>query len=143
MKTITIFQFLNINRGSENFAAWTFLMLMLLSNPLSADESKVLNGFDLSDFDYPLYDVFQGGPPRDGIPSIDYPKFLSTEQASFLRPSDVLSSCRFLFAPAIAHLAFTKYAARSSIARSSTSRSYGTPFPTAGSGVTIQGAQGC
>jgi hypothetical protein len=40
----------------------------------------------------PLDQIMSGGPPRDGIPSIDNPKFLSTEEASsiFLQGSDLV-----------------------------------------------------
>jgi hypothetical protein len=34
------------------------------------------NGFDLSDALIPVDEVHRGGPPRDGIPSIDNPKFV-------------------------------------------------------------------
>jgi hypothetical protein len=40
----------------------------------------------------PLDQIVSGGPPRDGIPSIDTPKFISTEEASsnFLQGSDLV-----------------------------------------------------
>jgi hypothetical protein len=40
----------------------------------------------------PLDQIVSGGPPRDGIPSIDNPKFVSTEEASsnFLQGSDLV-----------------------------------------------------
>jgi hypothetical protein len=40
----------------------------------------------------PLDQIVGGGPPRDGIPSIDNPKFVSTEEASsnFLKGSDLV-----------------------------------------------------
>jgi hypothetical protein len=40
----------------------------------------------------PLEQIVSGGPPRDGIPSIDNPKFVSTEEASsnFLQGSDLV-----------------------------------------------------
>tara|TARA_R110000850_G_scaffold117236_2_gene233595 strand:- start:1422 stop:2360 length:939 start_codon:yes stop_codon:yes gene_type:complete len=34
------------------------------------------NGFDLSDALIPVDEIHRGGPPRDGIPSIDSPKFV-------------------------------------------------------------------
>jgi len=46
------------------------------------------NGFDLSNAVIPVAQINSGGPPRDGIPSIDEPKFASAEQASFLQESD-------------------------------------------------------
>jgi hypothetical protein len=40
----------------------------------------------------PLDQIVSGGPPRDGIPSIDNPKFVSSEEASsnFLQGSDLV-----------------------------------------------------
>jgi len=37
----------------------------------------------------PLNEILSGGPPKDGIPSIDDPKFISTDEADFLEDSDV------------------------------------------------------
>ena len=45
-----------------------------------------LNGFDLSNASIPLEEIERGGPPRDGIPAIDAPRFVAAAQASFLRP---------------------------------------------------------
>ncbi len=39
------------------------------------------NGFDLTDTLIPADDIHHGGPPRDGIPAIDDPQFLSAQQA--------------------------------------------------------------
>ncbi len=47
-----------------------------------------MNGFDL---DSPLVaseKIIRGGPPRDGIPSIDKPKFISVAEADFLKDED-------------------------------------------------------
>jgi len=47
------------------------------------------NGFDLSNSTIPVERILPGGPPRDGIPSIDKPKFVNAKQADdFLKPSD-------------------------------------------------------
>lgn len=37
----------------------------------------------------PLEEIVSGGPPQDGIPPIDMPKFVSVSQADFLMDSDV------------------------------------------------------
>lgn len=39
------------------------------------------NGFDVSNASVPTQTIQRGGPPKDGIPSIDRPKFVRTEQA--------------------------------------------------------------
>ncbi|MCJ2375286.1 DUF3179 domain-containing protein [Vibrio sp. ZSDZ34] len=51
---------------------------------------KTLNGFDLSNIQVPVYLVQKGGPPRDGIPSLDTPKFLSSSEAHYLKPDDIV-----------------------------------------------------
>lgn len=37
----------------------------------------------------PLQDILSGGPPKDGIPSIDNPQFVSIEDATFLKGEDL------------------------------------------------------
>jgi hypothetical protein len=39
-------------------------------------ESAQRNGFSIEDPLIPLEEILGGGPPRDGIPSIDSPKFI-------------------------------------------------------------------
>jgi len=46
------------------------------------------NGFDLSQHSVPLEDIRSGGPPRDGIPAIINPHFVSVEDATFLQKHD-------------------------------------------------------
>ena len=41
-----------------------------------------LNGFDLSDTLVPAREILRGGPPRDGIPALDAPRFLSAAEAA-------------------------------------------------------------
>jgi hypothetical protein len=51
------------------------------------------NNNDTAEQIVPLDQIVSGGPPRDGIPSIDNPKFVSTEEASssnFLQGSDLV-----------------------------------------------------
>ena len=48
----------------------------------------IKNGFDLSNTTIPSDKIFIGGPPRDGIPSIDKPEFLSKDEANFLNDND-------------------------------------------------------
>lgn len=58
-------------------------------SPLGAASS---NGFDLSNSTVPLNAVQSGGPPRDGIPAIDRPKFVAAHQARFMRAEDLVLS---------------------------------------------------
>lgn len=51
-------------------------------------DARTLNGFELDDASIPPARIFHGGPPRDGIPSIDAPVFLSADDAEFLDDKD-------------------------------------------------------
>lgn len=46
------------------------------------------NGFDLADSLIPAEQIHLGGPPRDGIPSIDRPVFVDAGEAHFLANED-------------------------------------------------------
>lgn len=50
--------------------------------------AQMKNGFDLSNSTIPIDEIRHGGPPRDGIPSIDDPLFVTADNAGFLRPED-------------------------------------------------------
>lgn len=47
-----------------------------------------LSGFDLSRHNVPKHEILSGGPPKDGIPSIDKPNFASAKKADFLTNKD-------------------------------------------------------
>jgi len=80
----------NLNRlWLFKFKILTLITVFLLfSAPDSSTEGIMLNGFKIIDPLIPAYDIYPGGPPRDGIPSIDSPKFLNVKDAKFMRPSD-------------------------------------------------------
>lgn len=61
------------------------ILLILFAAPSFANTK---NGFDLSNSSIPRSEIFHGGPPKDGIPAIDAPKFISSAQATFLAPKD-------------------------------------------------------
>lgn len=44
-------------------------------------EPTEFNGFDVSNASVPTQAIQRGGPPRDGIPAIDHPKFVRADQA--------------------------------------------------------------
>lgn len=46
------------------------------------------NGFDLSNSLIPEHEILHGGPPRDGIPAIDQPRFIEATDAAFLKATD-------------------------------------------------------
>ena len=45
---------------------------------------QIMNGFNLENLKIPRTEIKQGGPPKDGIPSIDRPRFLVADKADFL-----------------------------------------------------------
>src|SRR5215471_14396791 len=47
-----------------------------------------LAGFDLTRHSVPPDEILDGGPPKDGIPAILQPKFVSAPDARFLMPDD-------------------------------------------------------
>lgn len=53
-----------------------------------AAETLTKNGFDLTDTLVSADEVLPGGPPRDGIPAIDHPIFVSATAADFLAGDD-------------------------------------------------------
>jgi len=53
-----------------------------------AGAAQVLNGFDLSNASIPEREIRRGGPPRDGIPAILDPKFVSVRDAYYMRDRD-------------------------------------------------------
>jgi len=65
------------------------LLVALVSSPLDAQQ---MNGFDLSKAAIPIGDIHGGGPPRDGIPAIDAPKFLAPQNVNFLQADDIVIS---------------------------------------------------
>ena len=66
-----------------------FLSVVTLSLLLIGSASAYTkNGFDLTNSLIPASEVLQGGPPRDGIPSIEKPKFVTAGAADFMQPTD-------------------------------------------------------
>lgn len=59
---------------------------MIVIAPLDAAPTK--NGFDVADALIPADKILPGGPPRDGIPAIDHPRFVSAATADFLAWND-------------------------------------------------------
>jgi len=65
--------------------ALVFIAFFLSSRTISFSST---NGFDLTNTLIPAENIYHGGPGRDGIPSIDKPKFISASTASFLKDND-------------------------------------------------------
>lgn len=53
----------------------TTLLLCIICFSIQTLDAQQLNGFDLSETLIPSKEIMKGGPPRDGIPSIDRPEF--------------------------------------------------------------------
>lgn len=56
---------------------------------LSANSQK-MKGFDLSNSSIPPNEIKDGGPPKDGIPAIDNPKFVSSKKSDLADADRVL-----------------------------------------------------
>ncbi|MEW8488973.1 MAG: hypothetical protein AB2657_04670 [Candidatus Thiodiazotropha endolucinida] len=54
----------------------------------TAEARNYKSGFDVTDALVPIEQILPGGPPKDGIPSIDNPKFLPVSKVDFLQPED-------------------------------------------------------
>jgi hypothetical protein len=63
--------------------------LLLLGIAASACAQRQL-GFDVSNATIPLEEIRRGGPPPDGIPSIDDPKFTPATEVDYLEPDDTV-----------------------------------------------------
>lgn len=52
------------------------------------DSLPALLGFKMNNLRIPYKEIRHGGPPKDGIPSIDHPKFLHSSAADLLKDDD-------------------------------------------------------
>ncbi len=66
------------------------LLALILAAAALPLQAQSLNGFKVSNATIPVKEIFGGGPPRDGIPSIDAPKFLPVSKVDFLRDDDIV-----------------------------------------------------
>jgi hypothetical protein len=70
----------------------SLLLMLLLAMQLGTDSTTtagpVKNGFDLTGVLVPESKILSGGPPRDGIPAIDTPRFVTAAAASFLKENE-------------------------------------------------------
>ncbi|MGH9922117.1 MAG: DUF3179 domain-containing protein [Nitrososphaerales archaeon] len=67
-------------------------LVLLMTFPIQLDKSTVTasNEDNNSGPLVPLEKIVSGGPPKDGIPSIDKPKFVSVEEATFMQDGDIV-----------------------------------------------------
>jgi len=66
------------------------LLPLFISHLCSAAQIWNKNGFDLSNASIDHKEIFSGGPPRDGIPAIDKPRFISIQHVDFLKDDDIV-----------------------------------------------------
>lgn len=67
------------------FVLLSTFILLIASLQVSATS---MNGFNLGGALIPVDEIHSGGPPKDGIPSLDNPAFVEASQAHFLRDTD-------------------------------------------------------
>lgn len=73
---------------SSRWFIYPILILLLFPLAKNAVYSMMeMNGFTIIDPLVPTEEIMRGGPPRDGIPSIDTPKFISANKTQ-LQPHD-------------------------------------------------------
>ena len=64
------------------------LSLLLYQLPGIDAVAASKNGFVLDGASIPVREIRSGGPPRDGIPSLDQPRFVPLDEANFMHPKD-------------------------------------------------------
>jgi len=64
-----------------------FLALLTASLPLVCTAASK-NGFPVDNALVPVDEIVSGGPPRDGIPSLEDPGFVAADEAAFLKDRD-------------------------------------------------------
>lgn len=67
-----------------------FISALLVLLGMTSANAKSMLGFDLSRAIIPAKEIRRGGPPPDGIPSIDEPKFTPVAEVDFLEPDDTV-----------------------------------------------------
>lgn len=73
-------------------ARWIIYAIFLISIAIFLSKNSLsinkYNDFNLGNSIIPIEQILHGGPPRDGIPSIDNPKFIPHNRATFLNNED-------------------------------------------------------
>ena len=79
------------SRFAKGFGRVFLLLCMIpgLQAPLAL-AAKNLNGFLIDEPLVPRGEIFHGGPPRDGIPAINQPKYEASSAVDWLNPEDRL-----------------------------------------------------
>jgi hypothetical protein len=78
-----------VRKLSRRWFIYPLLIVLIYPIAVTAVYSMMrMNGFVIDQPLIPESEIYHGGPPRDGIPSIDDPIFISPDQAEFLKESD-------------------------------------------------------
>jgi len=75
-----------LKSGNGSLLTFCLVVVLCCSQPTVSAES--LNGFNVDDALIPIDEIQEGGPPRDGIPSLDKPVFVTADDATYLRSRD-------------------------------------------------------
>lgn len=74
---------------SETYKLQTAMVLLqFFIFAVNTAHAKEINGFNLDDTLIPATQIFSGGPDKDGIPSINDPKFIKVGDADFMEDDD-------------------------------------------------------
>jgi hypothetical protein len=68
----------------------TFIFVVMFFLCYTSVSAKTKNGFDISNAIIPKEQIFSGGPPKDGIPSINNPKFIDIKDVDYLKDEDIV-----------------------------------------------------
>ena len=75
-------------RGSR----WLLLagLLVIAGWELARAETVIRNGFQITDPLIPVAEILSGGPPRDGIPPLDKPQFVTVAETELVGPEHAI-----------------------------------------------------
>ena len=68
--------------------ALRLLLILSIAAAPAGIEARSKNGFDLEGATIPVEEIVSGGPPRDGIPALNYPTSVPVGEAGYLRDDD-------------------------------------------------------
>jgi len=71
----------NWQRTFQHCGLALLTLALALAAGAAATDPEAFNGFDVANASVPITAIHRGGPPRDGIPAIDRPTFVSAAQA--------------------------------------------------------------
>lgn len=76
------------SRSYFTVGIYKLIIMVAFTASWTVADATVKNGFDLSGSLVPASEILKGGPPRDGIPALDNPRFIAGSDATYLQPDD-------------------------------------------------------